>query len=150
MWMSVLFGAKTLDFSKFMVWPHRQGGGWLSQCGHFVDKEGGGVNLQDFLQTSFIDFHQWEISLEWFSRLFYFYILLNCGFMICVLLCRMCYFLNQKSIELWVYNIGHPIVPILYTQNSVHFWWKKCTLHWCDMWNWYNHTKIKRSTFSLH
>jgi len=56
-----------------------------------------------------------------------------------------------------VYNIGtvgcgtgHPIIPILYTQSSVHFWWKKCMLHWCDKWNWYNHTGIKHSTFSLH
>jgi len=27
MWMSALFGAKTLDFLKFMVCLHRQGGG---------------------------------------------------------------------------------------------------------------------------
>jgi len=31
--MSELFGAKTSDFSKFIVCPHVQGGG-LSQCGH--------------------------------------------------------------------------------------------------------------------
>jgi len=38
---SALSGAKTLDFSKFIVCPHGQGGEGLSQCGHFADKEGG-------------------------------------------------------------------------------------------------------------
>jgi len=33
---SALFGAKTSDFSKFILCPHGQGG-W-SQCGHFADK----------------------------------------------------------------------------------------------------------------
>jgi len=40
-----LFGAKTAEFSKFKVCPHRQGG--LSQCRHFVDKEVG-VNFLRF------------------------------------------------------------------------------------------------------
>jgi len=39
---SALFSAKTSNFSKFMVSPHKQGemGGWggLNQCGHFTDK----------------------------------------------------------------------------------------------------------------
>jgi len=39
---STLFGAKTPDISKFMVCPHRQRRRGLSQCGHFVDKGGGG------------------------------------------------------------------------------------------------------------
>jgi len=43
MWTSAIFGAKTPDFSKFMVCPHEQGGeGGLSQCGHFTDKGRGG------------------------------------------------------------------------------------------------------------
>jgi len=33
MWTSALFGAKTSDFSKFMVCPHEQG--------HFADRGGG-------------------------------------------------------------------------------------------------------------
>jgi len=36
---SAIFGAKTSDFSKFMVCPHGQEG--LSQCGYFADKGGG-------------------------------------------------------------------------------------------------------------
>jgi len=39
---STLFGAKTSDFSKYIVCPHEQGGRGLSQCGHFVGKEEGG------------------------------------------------------------------------------------------------------------
>jgi len=30
---------KTLDFLKFMVFPHIQEGGGLSQCGYFADKK---------------------------------------------------------------------------------------------------------------
>jgi len=41
--MSALFGAKTLDFSKFMVCPHGQRG--LSQYRHLADK---GVNFSQF------------------------------------------------------------------------------------------------------
>jgi len=44
--MSALFGAKTSDFSKFMVCPNGQGGRRLSQYKHFVDK--GGVNFSRF------------------------------------------------------------------------------------------------------
>jgi len=44
---------KTSDFSKFIVFPHGQGG--LNQCGHFSDKRGGGSFFRNFMQTSFID-----------------------------------------------------------------------------------------------
>jgi len=44
---SALFGAKTPDFSKFMVCSHGQGERWLSQCGHFSDK-GERVNFSRF------------------------------------------------------------------------------------------------------
>jgi len=37
---SVLFCAKTSDFSEFMVCPHGQGERGLKQCGHFADKGG--------------------------------------------------------------------------------------------------------------
>jgi len=52
MWTSALFGAKTLDFSKFMVCPFEQRRS--SHCGHFSDK-GGGVQFLDFVRTSFMD-----------------------------------------------------------------------------------------------
>jgi len=39
---SALFGAKNLDFSKFLLCSHEQEGRGLSQCGYFADKEGGG------------------------------------------------------------------------------------------------------------
>jgi len=48
----VFWGAKTLDFSKFMVYPHGQG--VLRQCGHFSVKEKG-VNFSRFCATSFMD-----------------------------------------------------------------------------------------------
>jgi len=53
MWTSALFGAKTLDFSKFMVCPHGHGGGGLSQCGHFADKDGS--IFREFVRTSFMN-----------------------------------------------------------------------------------------------
>jgi len=46
-----LFGAKN---TKFMVYLPRQGGGVLSQCGHFADK-GGGVIFCDFVRMSFMN-----------------------------------------------------------------------------------------------
>jgi len=40
MWTSTIFGAKTSEFSKFMVCPHGQGGeSGLSQCRNFANKE---------------------------------------------------------------------------------------------------------------
>jgi len=51
---SALFSAKTSDFSKFMVCPHGQGGGGLSQCGHFSDKERRSI-FRDFVRASFTD-----------------------------------------------------------------------------------------------
>jgi len=42
---------KNSDFSKFLVCPHGQEGGGLSQCGYFVNK-GRGVNFRDFVRTS--------------------------------------------------------------------------------------------------
>jgi len=44
---------KTYDFSKFMVFPNRQGE--LCKCRHFVDKGEEGQIFSDFLQTSFMD-----------------------------------------------------------------------------------------------
>jgi len=49
---------KKLGFSKFVVCLHGQGGGGLSQCGHFADKGGGD---RDFLRASFMD-AQIEVS----------------------------------------------------------------------------------------
>jgi len=40
------FSAKTSNFLKFMVRPHVQGE--LSQCGHFADTGGKGVNFSRF------------------------------------------------------------------------------------------------------
>jgi len=42
---SALFGAKTSDFSKFMVCPYGQEGAGLSQCGHFTNTEGEEVSF---------------------------------------------------------------------------------------------------------
>jgi len=54
MWMSALFSAKTSDFSKFMVCPHRKGE--LKQCGHFSDKGEGGLSIfHKFVRPSFMD-----------------------------------------------------------------------------------------------
>jgi len=52
---SILFGAKTSDFSKFMVCPHGQWGGRrrVSQCGYFTNKRE--VIFRDFVRTSFMD-----------------------------------------------------------------------------------------------
>jgi len=48
---SALVDAKNLGFSKIYGVSARTGGG-VSQCGHFSDKGGEGVN---FVRTSFID-----------------------------------------------------------------------------------------------
>jgi len=44
---------KTLDFSKFMMWPQGQGERGLSQCGHFVSNGKGEPIFRDFERTSF-------------------------------------------------------------------------------------------------
>jgi len=41
---------KTLDFLKFIVCPHGQGGGRSGQCG-----QGVGSIFRDFVRTSFMD-----------------------------------------------------------------------------------------------
>jgi len=47
---------KNLDFSKFSVCPHGQGGkGGLSQYGHFSDKEGLGTHL--FVEDDFFIYY---------------------------------------------------------------------------------------------
>jgi len=46
---------KLRNFAKLMVCPHGQGGGGLSQCGHFEDKGEGRSIFRDFLRTSFMD-----------------------------------------------------------------------------------------------
>jgi len=50
---SALFGAKTSDYSKFMVYLHGQER--LSHCERFADKWGEGSILRDFVGTSFLD-----------------------------------------------------------------------------------------------
>jgi len=48
---SILFGAKTSDFSKFMVCPHGQGMRGLNQCG----LRERGINFSRFCADSFMD-----------------------------------------------------------------------------------------------
>jgi len=58
---SALFGAKTFDFSKFMVCPHGQGGEGGRKRGvepvqTFCGQGGrGGSIFRDFVRTSFMD-----------------------------------------------------------------------------------------------
>jgi len=47
------FGAKTSDFSKFMMSARTRRKGELSQCRHIADKEE--PIFRDFVRTSFID-----------------------------------------------------------------------------------------------
>jgi len=42
------FGAKTLNFSKFIVCPHGQSGMGVSQCRHFTDK-GEGLIFREWM-----------------------------------------------------------------------------------------------------
>jgi len=51
---SALFGAKTSDFSKFMMCPHGQGGEGFEPMRTFFG-EGGGSIFRDFVRTSFMD-----------------------------------------------------------------------------------------------
>jgi len=50
---STLFGAKTSDFSKFMVCPHGQGR--VEPLRTFCDKGERRSILRDFVRTSFMD-----------------------------------------------------------------------------------------------
>jgi len=48
MWTSALFGAKIGFIEIYSVSAPTFGQGGLSQCGHFADKGGGGVNFLRF------------------------------------------------------------------------------------------------------
>jgi len=53
--MSALFGAKTSDFSKFMVYPHGQEERGVEPVRTFCGQVGGGLIFRNFVLTSFID-----------------------------------------------------------------------------------------------